>query len=129
MRVLGGLATIPNGASGEKPDHCYGAGLRMSARRDPTRSRAVIATSLLLTAVYLADTFMGFGLVNVFALRPSELVLALGSLSTDPVMVRQNWLQAYDYATEVMVTNMLHRDAEEGIGAFLEKRLPDFSKF
>ena len=33
---------------------------------------------------------------------------------------------AYDYATEVMVTNMLHRDAEEGIGAFLEKRPPDW---
>jgi enoyl-CoA hydratase/carnithine racemase len=31
---------------------------------------------------------------------------------------------AYDYATEVMVENMLARDAEEGIGAFLEKRKP-----
>ena len=31
---------------------------------------------------------------------------------------------AYDYASEVMVTNMLARDAEEGIDAFLEKRPP-----
>lgn len=31
---------------------------------------------------------------------------------------------AYDYASEVMVTNMLARDAEEGIGAFIEKRDP-----
>ncbi|MGV8995931.1 MAG: enoyl-CoA hydratase [Parvibaculaceae bacterium] len=31
---------------------------------------------------------------------------------------------AYDYASEVMVTNMLARDAEEGIGAFIEKRHP-----
>jgi len=31
---------------------------------------------------------------------------------------------AYDYASEVMTTNMLARDAEEGIDAFLEKRAP-----
>lgn len=31
---------------------------------------------------------------------------------------------AYDYASEVMVKNMLARDAEEGIGAFIEKRTP-----
>lgn len=32
--------------------------------------------------------------------------------------------EAYLYANEVMVTNMLARDAEEGIGAFIEKREP-----
>jgi enoyl-CoA hydratase/carnithine racemase len=32
--------------------------------------------------------------------------------------------EAYDYASGVMVENMLHRDAAEGIGAFLEKRKP-----
>ena len=31
---------------------------------------------------------------------------------------------AYDYTGEVMAQNMLHADAEEGIGAFLEKRPP-----
>jgi enoyl-CoA hydratase/carnithine racemase len=31
---------------------------------------------------------------------------------------------AYRYASEVMVGNMLARDAEEGIGAFVEKRQP-----
>jgi enoyl-CoA hydratase/carnithine racemase len=31
---------------------------------------------------------------------------------------------AYDYASGVMVENMLSRDAEEGIGAFVEKRDP-----
>ncbi len=30
--------------------------------------------------------------------------------------------EAYDYAASVMVKNMLTRDAEEGIGAFIEKR-------
>ena len=32
--------------------------------------------------------------------------------------------EAYDYASQVMVDNMLARDAEEGIGAFIEKRAP-----
>ncbi len=31
---------------------------------------------------------------------------------------------AYDYVGEVMVQNMLHAEAEEGIGAFLDKRPP-----
>jgi enoyl-CoA hydratase/carnithine racemase len=34
---------------------------------------------------------------------------------------------AYAYASEVMVTNMLARDAEEGIDAFLEKRDPEWT--
>ncbi|MCG6112710.1 MAG: enoyl-CoA hydratase [Paracoccus sp.] len=32
--------------------------------------------------------------------------------------------QAYDHASQVMVRNMLARDAQEGIGAFIEKRAP-----
>jgi enoyl-CoA hydratase/carnithine racemase len=31
---------------------------------------------------------------------------------------------AYDYASQVMTENMMARDAEEGIGAFIEKRAP-----
>jgi enoyl-CoA hydratase/carnithine racemase len=35
---------------------------------------------------------------------------------------------AYDYAAGVMVENMLHPEAKEGIGAFLEKREPNWDK-
>src|SRR6056297_1546198 len=34
--------------------------------------------------------------------------------------------EAYEYASGVMVDNMLARDAEEGIGAFVEKRSPQW---
>ncbi len=34
--------------------------------------------------------------------------------------------EAYEYASKVMVENMLARDAEEGIGAFIEKRVPQW---
>ena len=33
---------------------------------------------------------------------------------------------AYNYASQIMVDNMLARDAEEGIAAFIEKRAPDW---
>ena len=36
--------------------------------------------------------------------------------------------QAYEYTGNVMVENMLHRDTEEGIAAFIEKRPPDWSQ-
>ncbi|MCV2866808.1 enoyl-CoA hydratase, partial [Defluviimonas sp. WL0075] len=32
--------------------------------------------------------------------------------------------EAYDHASAVMVENMLARDAQEGIAAFIEKRTP-----
>ena len=34
--------------------------------------------------------------------------------------------EAYDYASQVMVENMLAQDAEEGISAFIEKRAPNW---
>jgi enoyl-CoA hydratase/carnithine racemase len=34
--------------------------------------------------------------------------------------------EAYRYASEVMVENMLHAEAKEGVDAFLEKRKPDW---
>jgi enoyl-CoA hydratase/carnithine racemase len=38
--------------------------------------------------------------------------------------VEMSLADAYRYASDVMVENMLARDAEEGIGAFIEKRSP-----
>jgi enoyl-CoA hydratase/carnithine racemase len=34
--------------------------------------------------------------------------------------------EAYHYASQVMIENMLAADAEEGIGAFIEKRAPNW---
>ena len=38
--------------------------------------------------------------------------------------IEQGMADAYTYAGRVMATNMMARDAEEGIGAFIEKREP-----
>ena len=40
--------------------------------------------------------------------------------------INMNLLDAYNYASEVMVHNMLNTDAKEGISAFLDKRTPEF---
>lgn len=40
--------------------------------------------------------------------------------------LEMNLADAYRYASDVMVENMLARDAEEGIGAFIEKRAPNW---
>ena len=36
--------------------------------------------------------------------------------------------EAYDYTGDVMVENMLWRDTEEGISAFIEKRPPEWEQ-
>ena len=36
--------------------------------------------------------------------------------------------EAYEYASKVMLENMLDQDAKEGIEAFLEKRLPNWKE-
>ncbi len=58
-------------------------------------------------------------------LGKSPLVLKIGK----EAFYRQEELglaDAYAYASEVMTRNMLARDAEEGIDAFLEKRAPEW---
>jgi enoyl-CoA hydratase/carnithine racemase len=98
------------------------------------------AMEMLLTGdLIAADEALRFGLVNraVEAGTEREAALALArqiaSKSSLTVKLgkeafyRQLELDlaaAYRYASEVMVENMLARDAEEGIGAFIDKRTP-----
>lgn len=53
----------------------------------------------------------------------SSMTLATGK-SAFYAQREMSLADAYDYASRVMVENMLARDAEEGIGAFIEKRQP-----
>jgi enoyl-CoA hydratase/carnithine racemase len=104
-------------------------------------SRKHAMEMLLLGDMIGAQRAQEFGLVNRVVPRAQVLGEALemaGQIAEKPTAIVKIGKQAfyrqiemplqaaYDYATEVMVTNMLHRDAEEGIGAFLEKRPPDW---
>jgi len=35
---------------------------------------------------------------------------------------------AYNFTSKIMTDNMLHKDSEEGINAFLEKRSPNWKE-
>jgi enoyl-CoA hydratase/carnithine racemase len=98
------------------------------------------AMEMLLTGDLIsAEDAMRIGLLNRIVAPGSELAEALAlaqkiaAKSALTVKIgkeafyRQAEMplaEAYKYASEVMVENMLARDAEEGIAAFIEKREP-----
>ena len=96
------------------------------------------AMEMLLTGELIsADEAARIGLVNhvvaegrerAEALKLAEKIAAKSTLTVKigkEAFYRQAEMKladAYDYASAVMVENMLARDAEEGISAFIEKR-------
>ncbi len=97
---------------------------------------------LLLGEMVSAEDAKTFGLVNRVvpagqalgeALRLAETICSKSPLTV--AIGKQAFYEqaemgladAYTYTAEVMVKNMLARDAEEGIGAFIEKREPKWS--
>jgi len=98
------------------------------------------AMEMLLTGEMIAaDEAKRIGLVNTVVApgheRNAALALAKKIAAKSAVTVKigkeafyrqleMPLADAYSYASEVMVENMLARDAEEGIGAFIEKREP-----
>ena len=94
---------------------------------------------LLLGDMLPAARALEFGLVNRVVPDGAVMETALGLAETiaskSPLTLRigkqafyaqaeMSLSDAYDYASHVMAENMMVRDAEEGIGAFLEKRAP-----
>jgi enoyl-CoA hydratase/carnithine racemase len=109
--------------------------------RNVPRKRAM--EMLLLGEMLPAQQAAQYGLVNrvVPAGKALDEALAMAdALAAKPAatvtigkeafyrQIEMTLADAYDYAAEVMVENMLHAEAREGIGAFLEKRPPDWPK-
>ncbi len=98
------------------------------------------AMEMLLTGDMIsAEDAMRMGLVNRIVPPGSEreeaikIARQIASKSSHVVKIGKQAFyrqiemtleEAYRYASEVMTENMLARDAEEGIGAFIEKREP-----
>jgi enoyl-CoA hydratase/carnithine racemase len=83
------------------------------ARRIGLVNRVVTPTALEKEAEVLA---------RLIASKPTA-TLKLGKLAFQH-QLELGLSSAYDYVGEVMVQNMLHEEAQEGIGAFLDKRPP-----
>src|SRR5581483_10961159 len=86
------------------------------------------AMEMLLTGDLMdAQDARRIGLINRAVPAGTEREAALALRIGKESFYRQlemNLADAYRYAADVMVENMLARDAEEGIGAFIEKRAP-----
>jgi enoyl-CoA hydratase/carnithine racemase len=109
--------------------------------RNVPRKRAM--EMLLLGEALSAGEAAQYGLVNrvvpAGTARDAALALARTVASKPPATLaigkeafyRQGEMslaEAYDYAAGVMVQNMLHAESKEGIGAFLQKRPPEWDK-
>ncbi len=107
--------------------------------RNVPRKRAM--EMLLLGEMLPANAAAEYGLVNRVVPRARVLdealdmagkIAAKSSLTVSIgkeafyAQVEMPTAQAYAYASDVMVQNMMARDAEEGIGAFIDKRKPEW---
>lgn len=108
--------------------------------RNATRKQAM---EMLLTGESIdASTAKDFGLINRIIPRDyleqvvQKYAESIASKSSHTLKVGKEAFyrqlemplsEAYDYAANVMVENMLARDAEEGINAFLQKRKPEWT--
>ena len=66
------------------------------------------------------------GLARLIASKPAA-TLAIGKEAFYR-QIEMPLTEAYDYASGVMVANMMHGEAKEGIGAFIDKRPPVWDK-
>jgi enoyl-CoA hydratase/carnithine racemase len=109
--------------------------------RNVPRKRAM--EMLLLGDTLSAAEAAQYGLVNKVvpagAALDAALAMARTVASKPPVtlaigkeafyrQLQMPLTEAYDYAAGVMVESMLHAESDEGIGAFLQKRKPDWDK-
>lgn len=109
--------------------------------RSVPRKRAM--EMLLLGEMLSAREAADYGLVNRVVPAGTALDAALGLARTvaskPPVTLamgkeafyRQGEMSladAYNYAAGIMVENMMHAESKEGVGAFLQKRTPDWNK-
>jgi enoyl-CoA hydratase/carnithine racemase len=109
--------------------------------RNVSRKRAM--EMLLLGEMLRAREAAEYGLVNrvVHAGGALEAALELGErIAREPQatlaigkeafyrQIEMPLANAYDYAAGVMVENMMHEESKEGIGAFIDKRPPDWGK-
>jgi enoyl-CoA hydratase/carnithine racemase len=107
--------------------------------RNVTRKHAMemLLTGDLLTAGRAAEIGLVNRVVPEAGLAEAALAIARQIAAKSPLTVKigkeafyrqldMPLAQAYDYASRVMTENMLARDAEEGIDAFIEKREPQW---
>ena len=98
---------------------------------------------MLLTGDFIdADKAKSIGLINNYFSEDKlvnetrEMAVKIANKSSQTVkigkkafynQVEMNIADAYRYSSQIMIENMMNKDSEEGIAAFLEKRTPNWS--
>ena len=97
----------------------------------------MLLTGDMVSASRAADMGLVNNVVPSTQLRAASTALA-GKIAAKPSLTvatgkrafyqqkEMDLAAAYNYASKIMVDNMMARDAEEGISAFIEKRAPDW---
>jgi len=99
------------------------AAMRMLLTGEPIDARTAARIGLINEAVPAAELAHRTAALAATIVAKSPLILAIGK----EAFYRQAELSvadAYAYTAGVMANNLSKRDAQEGIGAFLEKRIP-----
>ena len=76
-------------------------------------------------------------LINILMMpSPLQMAVKIANKSSQTVKIgkkafynqaEMNITDAYRYSSQIMIENMMNKDSEEGIEAFLEKRTPNWS--
>ena len=98
---------------------------------------------MLLTGDFIdADKAKSIGLINNYFSEDKlvnetrEMAVKIANKSSQTVKIgkkafynqaEMNIADAYRYSSQIMIENMMNKDSEEGIAAFLEKRTPNWS--
>ena len=97
---------------------------------------------MLLTGDFIdAEKAKSIGLINNYfsvdelVNKTREMAIKITNKSSQTVKIGKKAFynqtemtisDAYEYASEIMIKNMMNQDSEEGIAAFLEKRTPNW---
>jgi len=98
---------------------------------------------MLLTGDFIdANKAKSIGLINNYFSEDKlvnetrEMAVKIANKSSQTVKIgkkafynqaEMNIADAYRYSSQIMIENMMNKDSEEGIAAFLEKRIPNWS--
>ena len=110
-------------ARGLKPKHAMEM-LLTGEMVDATTAREFGLVNRVVPREYLNQIVMKYAQI-IASKSPSTLKIGKEAFYKQAEM---GLAEAYEYASRIMVENMLARDAEEGIGAFIAKRKPEWSE-
>ncbi len=99
--------------------------MHMLLTGEPVKAKVAVSIGLINKAIPESEMDKELEKLSSTIASKSAMTLKIGKEAFYR-QVEMTLPEAYEYTSQVMVENMLKRDAEEGINAFIEKRDPDW---